>query len=170
MRCPYCGAQDTKVMDSRLAGDGDQVRRRRRCVVCAERFTTYEAVELNLPRVIKRNGTRVPFDGDKLRSGLMRATEKRPISTEQIEDAIARIQRQLLGTADGEISAREIGELAMTELRSLDKVAYVRFASVYRKFEDVAAFREEIERLERNPAPEVDRAQLDLLDTLDKHA
>lgn len=157
-------------MDSRLAGDGDQVRRRRRCVVCAERFTTYEAVELNLPRVIKRNGTRVPFDGDKLRSGLMRATEKRPISTEQIEDAIARIQRQLLGTADGEISAREIGELAMTELRSLDKVAYVRFASVYRKFEDVAAFREEIERLERNPAPEVDRAQLDLLDTLDKHA
>ncbi len=170
MRCPYCGAQDTKVMDSRLAGDGDQVRRRRRCVVCAERFTTYEAVELNLPRVIKRNGTRVPFDGDKLRSGLMRATEKRPISTEQIEDAIARIQRQLLGTADGEISAREIGELAMTELRSLDKVAYVRFASVYRKFEDVAAFREEIERLERNSAPEVDRAQLDLLDTLDKHA
>ncbi len=157
-------------MDSRLAGDGDQVRRRRRCVVCAERFTTYEAVELNLPRVIKRNGTRVPFDGDKLRSGLMRATEKRPISTEQIEDAIARIQRQLLGTADGEISAREIGELAMTELRSLDKVAYVRFASVYRKFEDVAAFREEIERLERNSAPEVDRAQLDLLDTLDKHA
>ncbi|MBK5931147.1 transcriptional regulator NrdR [Halochromatium salexigens] len=168
MRCPYCGAQDTKVMDSRLSGDGDQVRRRRRCVVCAERFTTYEAAELNLPRVIKRDGTRVPFDGLKLRSGLMRAAEKRPISTEQVEAAIARIQRKLLGTADGEISARAIGELVMAELRGLDEVAYVRFASVYRKFEDVAAFREEIERLERNPAPDVRRAQLDLLDTLDK--
>ncbi|MFP4063728.1 MAG: transcriptional regulator NrdR [Halochromatium sp.] len=168
MRCPYCGAQDTKVMDSRLAGDGDQVRRRRRCGVCGERFTTYESAELNLPRVIKRDGTRVPFDGHKLRAGLMRAAEKRPVSTEQVEAAIARIQRQLLGTAEGEISSREIGELVMNELRTLDEVAYVRFASVYRKFEDVAAFREEIERLERDPRPEVRRAQLDLLDTLDK--
>jgi len=170
MRCPYCGAQDTKVMDSRLSGDGDQVRRRRRCGVCGERFTTYEAAELNLPRVIKRDGSRVPFDGRKLRSGLMRAAEKRPISTDQVEAAIARINRKLLGSADGEISAREIGELVMEELRGLDQVAYVRFASVYRKFEDVAAFREEIERLERNPTPEVRRAQLDLLDTLDKES
>ncbi|MEA3640826.1 MAG: transcriptional regulator NrdR [Lamprobacter sp.] len=170
MRCPYCGAQDTKVMDSRLSGDGDQVRRRRRCGACGERFTTYEAAELNLPRVIKRDGTRVPFDGRKLRTGLMRAAEKRPISTEQVEAAIARINRKLLGTAEGEISAREIGELVMEELRGLDQVAYVRFASVYRKFEDVAAFREEIERLERHPAPEVRRAQLDLLDTLDKES
>jgi len=168
MRCPYCGAQDTKVMDSRLSGDGDQVRRRRRCVVCAERFTTYEAAELNLPRVIKRDGTRVPFDGRKLRTGLMRAAEKRPISTEDVEAAIARINRKLLGAADGEISSRDIGELVMEELRGLDQVAYVRFASVYRKFEDVAAFREEIERLERNPAPEVRKAQLDLLDQLEK--
>ncbi|WP_462320416.1 transcriptional regulator NrdR [Halochromatium sp.] len=168
MRCPYCGAQDTKVMDSRLSGDGDQVRRRRRCGVCGERFTTYEAAELNLPRVIKRDGTRVPYDGRKLRTGLMRATEKRPISTEQVEAAIARINRKLLGTAEGEISSREIGELVMEELRGLDQVAYVRFASVYRKFEDVAAFREEIERLERSPTPDVRRAQLDLLDALDK--
>ncbi len=171
MRCPYCGAQDTKVMDSRLSGDGDQVRRRRRCGACGERFTTYEAAELNLPRVIKRDGTRVPFDGRKLRTGLMRAAEKRPISTDQVEAAIARINRKLLGTAEGEISAREIGELVMEELRGLDQVAYVRFASVYRKFEDVAAFREEIERLERlerHPATEVRRAQLDLLDVLDK--
>ncbi|MEA1051340.1 transcriptional regulator NrdR [Lamprobacter modestohalophilus] len=170
MRCPYCGAQDTKVMDSRLSGDGDQVRRRRRCGACGERFTTYEAAELNLPRVIKRDGTRVPFDGRKLRNGLMRAAEKRPISTEQVEAAIARINRKLLGTAEGEISARKIGELVMEELRGLDQVAYVRFASVYRKFEDVAAFREEIERLERHPAPEVRRAQLDLLDVLDKES
>jgi len=170
MRCPYCGAQDTKVMDSRLSGDGDQVRRRRRCGACGERFTTYEAAELNLPRVIKRDGTRVPFDERKLRTGLMRAAEKRPISTEQVEAAISRIQRQLLGTAEGEISAREIGELVMDELRGLDQVAYVRFASVYRKFEDVAAFREEIERLERNPSPELRRAQLDLLDALDKES
>jgi len=170
MRCPYCGAQDTKVMDSRLSGDGDQVRRRRRCGACGERFTTYEAAELNLPRVIKRDGTRVPFDERKLRTGLMRAAEKRPISTEQVEAAISRIQRQLLGAAEGEISAREIGELVMDELRGLDQVAYVRFASVYRKFEDVAAFREEIERLERNPSPELRRAQLDLLDALDKES
>lgn len=168
MRCPYCGAQDTKVMDSRLSGDGDQVRRRRRCTVCGERFTTYEAAELNLPRVVKRDGTRVPFDGRKLRTGLMRAAEKRPISTDQVEAAIARINRKLLGAADGEISSRQIGELVMDELRGLDEVAYVRFASVYRKFEDVAAFREEIERLERAPTPEVRRAQLDLLEQLEK--
>jgi transcriptional repressor NrdR len=155
-------------MDSRLSADGDQVRRRRRCSVCGERFTTYESAELNLPRVIKRDGSHVPFDSHKLRSGLMRAAEKRPISTEQVEAAIARIQRQLLAAAEGEISSREIGELVMDELRDLDQVAYVRFASVYRKFADVAAFREEIERLEQHPAPEQDRSQLDLLDTLDQ--
>lgn len=167
MRCPFCGAQDTKVVDSRLSGDGDQVRRRRRCVVCSERFTTYETAELNLPRVIKRDGSRVPFDGRKLRSGIMRAVEKRPVSTEQIEAAISRINRRLLASGEGEVEAQRIGELVMEELRGLDQVAYVRFASVYRKFEDVAAFREEIERLERHPSPEVKRAQLDLLDELD---
>jgi len=167
MRCPFCGAQDTKVVDSRLSGDGDQVRRRRRCTTCKERFTTYETAELNLPRVVKRDGTRVPFDGRKLRSGIMRAVEKRPVSTEQIEGAISRINRQLLAGGEGEVPSQRIGELVMEELRGLDQVAYVRFASVYRKFEDVAAFREEIERLERHPSPEVKRAQLDLLDQLD---
>ena len=168
MRCPFCGAQDTKVVDSRLFGEGDQVRRRRQCVVCAERFTTFEAAELNLPRVVKRDGSRVPFDGRKLRTGLMRALEKRPVGTEQIEAAIARINRRLVSGGEGEISSRRIGELVMEELRGLDQVAYVRFASVYRKFEDVNAFREEIDRLERQPTPEVRRHQLDLLEALDQ--
>jgi len=168
MGCPFCGDQDTKVVDSRLFGEGDQVRRRRQCVVCKERFTTFEAAELNLPRVIKRDGSRVPFDGRKLRSGLMRALEKRPVGTEQVEAAIARINRHLVSGGEGEISARRIGELVMDELRGLDQVAYVRFASVYRKFEDVNAFREEIDRLERQPTPEVRRQQLDLLDGIDQ--
>lgn len=167
MRCPFCGAQDTKVVDSRLVGDGDQVRRRRRCMVCDERFTTYETAELNLPRVIKRDGSRVPFDGRKLRSGMMRALEKRPVAIEQIEAALARINRHLLSSGESEVSAGRIGELVMNELRELDQVAYVRFASVYRKFEDVAEFREEIERLQRQPTPEEKRAQLDLLAALE---
>jgi transcriptional repressor NrdR len=167
MRCPFCGAQDTKVVDSRLSGDGDQVRRRRRCVVCNERFTTYESAELNLPRVIKRDGSRVPFDGRKLRSGILRAAEKRPISTEQIDAALSHINRKLLGSGEREVSSRRIGELVMEELRELDQVAYVRFASVYRKFEDVAAFREEIERLERHPTAAEKKAQLDLLADLE---
>jgi transcriptional repressor NrdR len=167
MRCPFCGAQDTKVVDSRLSGDGDQVRRRRRCTVCNERFTTYESAELNLPRVVKRDGSRVPFDGRKLRSGLMRAAEKRPISTEQIDAALSHINRRLLAGGEREVSSRRIGELVMDELRELDKVAYVRFASVYRQFEDVDAFREEIERLEQQPTAAEKKAQLDLLAGLD---
>ncbi|MEY6431865.1 transcriptional regulator NrdR [Thioalkalicoccus limnaeus] len=168
MRCPFCGAQDTKVTDSRLSGEGDQVRRRRRCVVCKERFTTYESAELNLPRIIKRDGSRVPFDGRKVRSGMMRALEKRPVSTEDVDAALARINRRLLGSGESEVPARRIGELVMDELRGLDQVAYVRFASVYRKFEDVNAFREEIERLERQLSPEATRKQLDLLGELEK--
>lgn len=163
MRCPFCGAQDTKVIDSRLSGDGDQVRRRRECALCRERFTTYESAELNLPRVVKRDGTRVPFDGRKLRSGIMRALEKRPVEMEQIEAAISRINRELIASGDREVASRRIGEMVMDELRGLDQVAYVRFASVYRKFEDVQAFREEVERLERQPTPEARRLQLDLL-------
>ncbi|EIC19418.1 transcriptional regulator NrdR [Thiorhodovibrio frisius] len=167
MRCPFCGAEDTKVVDSRLYGDGDQVRRRRRCIVCSERFTTYEKPELELPRVIKRDGSRVPFDGRKLRSGLMRAVEKRPVSADEVEAVIARISRRLQATGASEVQSRDVGEFLMDELRGLDQVAYVRFASVYRKFEDVEAFREEIERLERQPSPEVKRAQLDLLSALE---
>ncbi|MBK1722727.1 transcriptional regulator NrdR [Thiocystis violacea] len=167
MRCPFCGAQDTKVVDSRLSGEGDQVRRRRKCVVCSERFTTYESAELNLPRIVKRDGSRVPFDGRKLRSGMMRALEKRPVSTEQVDMAMSRIQRRLMSTGDSELPALRVGEMVMDELRQLDQVAYVRFASVYRHFEDVEAFREEIERLERQPTPEETRQQLDLLDNLE---
>jgi len=155
-------------MDSRLSGEGDQVRRRRKCLVCKERFTTYETAELNLPRVVKRDGSRVPFDGRKVRSGMMRALEKRPVSTQEIEAALARINRRLVTSGEGEISSRRIGELVMDELRGLDEVAYVRFASVYRKFEDVNAFREEIERLQRQPGREARRQQMDLLSDLEE--
>ena len=168
MRCPFCGAQDTKVIDSRLAGEGEQIRRRRECAVCKERFTTYETAELNLPRVVKNDGTRAPFDGRKLRAGMVRALEKRPVSTDQLEAAINRITRKLMASGEREIPSLQIGELVMEELKSLDQVAYVRFASVYRKFEDVNAFREEIERLESQPGPEARRQQLDLLSSDDK--
>jgi transcriptional repressor NrdR len=168
MRCPFCGAQDTKVIDSRLSGEGDQVRRRRKCTLCKERFTTYETAELNLPRVVKRDGSRAPFDGRKLRSGMMRALEKRPVGTQDVDAALARVNRRLISSGEGEVSSRKIGELVMDELRGLDQVAYVRFASVYRQFEDVAAFREEIESLERQPTPEVRRHQMDLLADLEK--
>lgn len=164
MRCPFCGALDTKVIDSRLHGDGDQVRRRRQCTVCKERFTTYESAELNLPRVIKSDGRRVNFDGRKLKAGIDRALEKRPVSTEAIDSAVHHIMRKLMSRGEGEVSSRTIGELVMDELKALDQVAYVRFASVYRQFEDVQAFNEEIERLRSEPSPEVRRAQLDLLD------
>jgi len=164
MRCPFCGALDTKVVDSRLHGDGDQVRRRRECTVCKERFTTYESAELNLPRVIKSDGRRVNFDGRKLKAGLDRALEKRPVSIEAIDSAVHHIMRKLMSRGEGEVSSRIIGELVMDELKELDQVAYVRFASVYRQFEDVQAFSEEVERLRSEPSPEVRRAQLDLLD------
>jgi len=164
MRCPFCGAHDTKVIDSRLSGEGDQVRRRRECLSCGERFTTYETAELNLPRVIKQDGSRVPFDGSKLASGMMRALEKRPVSTERIDAALDRIRRKLIASGEREVPSRRIGEWVREELRALDQVAYVRFASVYRSFQDVNAFREEIERLERQPTPEARRRQLDLLE------
>lgn len=164
MRCPFCGANDTKVIDSRLHGDGDQVRRRRECTVCKERFTTYEEAELNLPRVVKGDGRRVNFDGRKLKAGMDRALEKRPVATESVDAAINRITRRLKAGGDGEIESRQIGEWVMDELKKLDQVAYVRFASVYRQFEDVHAFSEEIERLKQQPTPEAHRKQLDLLD------
>lgn len=163
MRCPFCGAKDTRVTDSRLYGDGDQIRRRRECVTCRERFTTYETAELSLPRVIKRDGSRVPFDESKLRAGMLRALEKRPVSSDRIEAAIARIRRHLIATGEREIPSGVIGEQVMAALRALDQVAYVRFASVYRSFQDVNAFREEIERLENEPSPELKRHQLPLL-------
>ncbi|WP_369602893.1 transcriptional regulator NrdR [Hahella sp. SMD15-11] len=147
MHCPFCGAADTKVIDSRLVAGGNQVRRRRECTTCAERFTTYEAAELVMPRVVKQDGTRVPFDEDKLRNGMMKALEKRPVSTEAIEAAVDRIKYRLRATGEREVSSRQIGEEVMEELRELDQVAYVRFASVYRSFQDLDEFRQEIDRL-----------------------
>jgi|TARA_B110000503_G_scaffold91975_1_gene138807 transcriptional repressor NrdR len=136
------------VIDSRLVADGDQVRRRRECQECGERFTTFESAELLLPRVIKSNGSRQPFDETKLRSGILRAIEKRPVSLERVELTINRIKHRLRATGEPEVNTLSVGELVMDELRDLDDVAYVRFASVYRSFQDINEFREEIERLD----------------------
>jgi transcriptional repressor NrdR len=163
MRCPFCGEPDTKVIDSRLANEGESVRRRRECVTCGERFTTFETAELVMPRIVKRDGTRVPFDEEKLRSGIMRALEKRPVQTEAIEGAISHIKHNLRATGDREVNSRQLGEWVMNELRDLDEVAYVRFASVYRSFQDVNAFREEIERMQSEPPAAVKKSQLPLL-------
>jgi transcriptional repressor NrdR len=146
----YCGAEDTKVIDSRLVGEGCQVRRRRQCLDCSERFTTYENAELSLPRVVKRDGSRVNFDEQKLRAGLLRSLEKRPVASEEIEGIVGRIKHRLQVMGEREVPARQIGEWIMQELRELDQVAYVRFASVYRSFQDVNAFKEEIDNLEKN--------------------
>ena len=151
MHCPFCGAHDTKVTDSRLVAAGEQVRRRRECLACQERFTTFETAELVLPRLIKQDGTRQPFDEDKLRAGMQRALEKRPVSVERLEEAIALIKHRLRATGEREMRSRVVGELVMDELRKLDQVAYIRFASVYRQFQDLAEFRDEIERLAQDP-------------------
>lgn len=149
MRCPFCAAHDTRVLDSRLANDGDQVRRRRECTACKERFTTFEVAELTMPRVIKRNGVREPFDEKKLRSGMLKALEKRPVDGDAIEAAINRIKKDLMVLGDREIPAQELGEKVMKELSLLDHVAFVRFASVYRSFEDVSEFTEMIADLQK---------------------
>ena len=151
MRCPFCAAEDTKVIDSRLANEGEQVRE---CLSCGERFTTFESAQLTMPHIIKRGGERAAFDAEKLRAGMLHALQKRPVPMLKIEAAVAHIEHKLRASGEREISSRNLGEWVMEELRALDHVAYVRFASVYRSFEDVHAFREEIERLEREPSPE----------------
>ena len=152
MHCPFCSTDDTKVIDSRLVAEGDQVRRRRECLSCHERFTTYEVAELVMPRIIKQNGDREPFNEDKLRAGFERATRKRPVSAEDIEGVITQIKSALRATGEREVKSRDLGEFVMEQLKRLDQVAYVRFASVYRSFEDISEFRDEIERLEAEPA------------------
>ena len=154
---------ETRVIDSRLADDGAQVRRRRECTSCKERFTTYESAEVAIPRIIKNDGTRAPFDERKLRLGMQRAIEKRPVASDAIEAAIGRIKRRLIRAGEREIASRALGEAVMNALRNLDRVAYVRFASVYRKFEDVSEFRDEVERLESEPPPEARRSQIPLI-------
>ncbi len=147
MHCPFCRAHETKVIDSRLVGEGEQVRRRRECLGCAERFTTFEIAELLMPRIVKQDGTRQPFDEEKLRAGILRSLEKRPVSIEQIESGISRIKHTLRATGEREVTSMTVGEAVMQELRNLDEVAYVRFASVYRRFQDLNEFRAEIERM-----------------------
>jgi len=154
MQCPFCGDNDTRVIDSRLAGEGDSVRRRRECVACKERFTTFETAELNLPRVVKSDGVREPFWEEKLSAGVLRALEKRPVNSEDIDAALSRIKKRLLSLGEREIPSMKIGELVMDELENLDHVAYVRFASVYKSFEDINAFREVIDALEKEEKAE----------------
>ncbi len=155
MQCPFCRADDTKVIDSRLVGEGDQIRRRRECINCAERFTTYETIELSLPRLIKRDGSCVQFREDKLRGGILRALEKRPVRTDLVDAAVSRILNRLRASGEREIETKVLGEWVMAELRALDEIAYVRFASVYRRFQDIDEFQVEIARL-KNPSEHVD--------------
>lgn len=150
MHCPFCSTEETKVIDSRLVAEGNQIRRRRECLSCHERFTTYEIAELLMPRVIKQDGTREPFDESKLRSGLQRALEKRPVGVEAIESSLNQIKHFLQSTGEREISSLIIGEKVMEQLQQLDEVAFVRFASVYRRFKDISEFRDEIDRLQKH--------------------
>ncbi|MEZ7819232.1 MAG: transcriptional repressor NrdR [Candidatus Azotimanducaceae bacterium] len=147
MHCPFCSAEDTKVIDSRLVTDGEAVRRRRECLTCGERYTTFETAELVMPHLIKRDGRREPFDEDKLRYGLSKALEKRPVSVDEIETSLNHIKHRMRSTGERELPSLQVGEEVMTELRALDPVAYVRFASVYRDFQDLSEFADEIQKL-----------------------
>ncbi len=168
MRCPFCDAADTRVIDSRLAAEGYQVRRRRECSQCNERFTSFETAELVMPRIIKADSTVEPFDEDKLRNGMMHALYKRPVSSEAVETVINHITHKLRTLGEREVPSRQIGEWVMYELRDLDKVAFVRFASVYRSFQDVSEFSAEIERLANAPSADLKRKQLPLIDLDEK--
>jgi transcriptional repressor NrdR len=162
VHCPFCNHIDTKVIDSRLAGEGRQVRRRRECLGCAERFTTFESPELVMPAVLKRDERREPFDAQKLRDGMLGALRKRPVPAEDIEEAIERILHRLQTVGEREVESSFIGDIVIEELRALDEVAYVRFASIYRSFQDVTEFQDEIERMQQRPAS-ARREQLPLL-------
>lgn len=149
MKCPFCGAAETQVIDTRASEEGDVIRRRRRCTVCQKRYTTRETIELRMPQVVKTSGTREEFEREKLRLGFRRALHKRPVPTALVDEAIERIVHQVLGRGEREILAREVGEMVMAELYKLDKVAYIRFASVYRSFEDIDDFRDAIREVEK---------------------
>ena len=166
MHCPFCSHEETKVIDSRLAGDGRQIRRRRQCLDCNERFTTFESAELVMPRLIKNDNSRQPFDEEKLRSSMVRALEKRPVPSDELEEAIGHLIHKLRTMGELEVPSRLIGELVMEELRALDEVAYVRFASVYRRFQDITEFEDEIKRLQRISETAASREQMSLLPEL----
>ncbi len=163
MWCPFCNHDDTRVVDSRITGDGMQIRRRRECAECGSRFNTYETPELIAPRVIKASGIREDFSEEKLRNGMLRALEKRPVETREIERAIRSMLKEIRSVEESEIPSSLIGEWVMRELSQLDQVAYVRFASVYRRFEDIQAFRNEIEMLEKDHPGSQDERQISLL-------
>ena len=163
MYCPFCGHDETKVNDSRLAAEGRQIRRRRECLACGERFTTFETAELVMPLVVKSDDSREPFDEQKLRTGLLKALEKRPVPQDAVEESISRIGHKLRSLGEREVPSRHLGELVMEELRHLDEVAYVRFASVYRSFQDVEAFRDEVEKLRQRGSLDPLAGQLSLL-------
>lgn len=163
MWCPFCSHTDTRVIDSRLTSDGFQIRRRRECANCLARFNTYETPALRAPNVVKADGTREIFDEEKLRGGMLKALEKRPVETAQIDRAIRTLVRRIRTIEEPEVSSRQVGDWVADELSRLDQVAYVRFASVYRRFEDVQAFRDEIERLERDNPGVFDGRQISLL-------
>ena len=148
MKCPFCGSVETQVIDSRVSEPGDSIRRRRRCTSCQKRFTTYETVELRLPQVVKTNGIRSDFDVTKVRNGFARALHKRPVPTEFVDQAVDRVIARVLALGEREIASRQIGEMVMQELHALDKVAYIRFASVYRSFQDVSDFRDALKEVE----------------------
>ena len=166
MHCPFCGHDETKVIDSRLAGEGRQIRRRRQCLDCNERFTTFETAELVMPRLIKNDSSRQPFDENKLRSSMVRALEKRPVPSDQLEEAIGHLIHKLRTMGEREVPSRLVGELVMEELRALDEVAYVRFASVYRRFQDITEFEDEIKRLQKISETAASREQMSLLPEL----
>ena len=163
MNCPFCDQGETKVIDSRLAGDGRQIRRRRECLDCNERFTTFEGAELVMPRLVKTDDRREPFDEHKLRSSMHRALAKRPVSSDLFEEAMGRMLHKLRTMGEREVPSRLVGELVMEELRGLDEVAYIRFASVYRSFQDVTEFQKEVNRLQKQPKKKSKRTQLSLL-------
>jgi transcriptional repressor NrdR len=152
MKCPFCKSPDTQVIDSRVSDDGESIRRRRRCTSCSKRFTTYETIELRMPQVVKQDGTRSEFDLEKLRTGFMRALHKRPVATQLVDDAIATITQDVLALGEREVASRTLGEMVMRELKGLDQVAYIRFASVYRSFQGVDDFQDAIKEVQR-PTP-----------------
>ncbi len=162
MHCPFCTETDTKVIDSRLVTNGDQVRRRRECTSCGERFTTFETAELVMPRIVKRDGRREPFNEEKLRAGIMRAAENLPVSVEAMESCLSRVMHKLRALGEREVPSLVVGETVMAELREVDDVAYVRFASVYRRFQDVSEFQDEIARLERTRLTANGQLELDV--------
>lgn len=152
MKCPFCGAGETTVVDTRVNDDGDTIRRRRRCLQCDKRFTTYERADVRMPQVLKKNGSRVDYDRDKLSASLWLALRKRPVTIEAVDAAIARIEEKLLALGERELPSEKLGEMVMRELKRLDKIAYIRFASVYRNFEDAADFSEVVREVTRPPA------------------